>query len=241
MNNRSLLDSYKDAYGDSFKYALDNRLMLNWYADRILKVAQGQSLLELGVGHGFTTLKFSERFKRHLVVDGSAEVITKFRKQQADCKVEIAHSLFEEFCTEEKFDVIVMGFILEHVQDPALILRRFLSFLKEKGSIFVAVPNSEALNKRFGYEAGMISDMSQLSQADKELGHHRLFNVPSLRRMVKASGYKVRWMEGILLKPITTQQMLDMHLPESILQAMLKVGIQYPELSVGILMEIEPA
>jgi hypothetical protein len=40
-----------------------------------------------------------------------------------------------------------------------------------------------------------------------------------------------------LLKPITTQQMLDLNLSEAILQGMLKVGIGYPELCNSLLMQ----
>jgi len=239
MNN--YLDKFKGAYQDNFPYLLDNKLMLNWYPERILKQATGQSLLELGIGHGYSTVKFSERFNRHLVLEGSLAIINNFVKEFPECNAKILHSTFENFYTEEKFDIIIMGFILEHVDDPSFILTQYKHYLCPKGSIFIAVPNAEALNKRFGYEAGIINSMSDLSQNDIALGHKRLFTVKTLKDLVESQGYRAKILEGIFLKPITTQQIIDLKLSDNILKAMLKVGVDYPELCVGILMEIEVA
>lgn len=233
------LDNYVDAYKDSFNYALDNELMLNWYPERILKLARGNSLLELGLGHGYTSLKFSESFSRHLLIEGSEKIIDQFNEKHRNHKIEIIQSYFEAFDTTEKFDVIVMGFILEHVDDPEIILRRFRRFLSPNGSIFITVPNSEALNKRFGFEAGLIENMSMLSKADLDLGHKRLFTVKSLETLVRNQGYSIKETEGIFLKPVTTQQIINLNLSKEILEAMLKVGVNYPELCVAILMQIE--
>ena len=49
------LDAFVQAYGEGFPYSLDNEIILGWYPDRILdRTPTKTSLLELGVGHGFT-------------------------------------------------------------------------------------------------------------------------------------------------------------------------------------------
>ena len=63
------------------------------------------------------------------------------------------------------------------------------------------------------------------------------FTLESLLAMVQSEGLEVRKVEGLLLKPITTQQMLDLNLSEAILQGMLKVGVSYPELCNSLLMQ----
>ena len=232
------LDKFADAYQND-PYAIDNRLILNWYPERILKLAQGDSLLELGLGHGYTSLKFNKKFTRHVVIEGSEEIITQFNQKVGPNKIEIIRTYFEDYETEEKFDLIVMGFVLEHVEDPSLVLQKFKQFLNSNGSIFITVPNYEALNKRLGYEAGLIKNIEELSQADLKQGHRRLFTVESLKSLVTSNGFSVKTVEGLFLKPITTQQIIKLNLSEEILQAMLKVGVNYPELCVGILMEIK--
>jgi 2-polyprenyl-3-methyl-5-hydroxy-6-metoxy-1,4-benzoquinol methylase len=235
------LDSYSAAYQSDSAYYLDNELILNWYPERVLKLAQGNSLLELGIGHGFTPMVFSKNFAKHVVIEGSSEVISLFRSKCDVDKIEIVQTFFESFETQDTFDVIMMGFVLEHVDCPDVILKRYARLLKPNGSIFIAVPNSEALNKRFGYHAGLISDMSELSAADKALGHQRLYTVDSLRALIESNGCFVKTLEGLFLKPITTSQIQQLKLSPEILQAMLKVGVNYPELCVGLLAEVKIA
>jgi 2-polyprenyl-3-methyl-5-hydroxy-6-metoxy-1,4-benzoquinol methylase len=130
-----------------------------------------------------------------------------------------------------------MGFVLEHVDKPTLIISKYIKYLKPGASLFITVPNSEALNRRFGYEAGLLKDLDQLSEADIQLGHKRYFNKNSLEALVKQCGLTVKTFEGLFLKPITTNQIQTLNLSEKILKAMLKVGVHYPELCTGVLME----
>ena len=231
------LDALVGAYESDFPYALDNDLMLNWYPERVVALAPGASLLELGIGHGHSARRFASHYPRYVVVEGSTKMIDRFRSMEGMGSVEVAQSMFEDFSTTDRFDVIVMGFVLEHVADPDAILRRFREFLTPRGSLFATVPNAESLHRRLGYEAGLLPDLMQLGDADRQLGHQRLYTVASLRRAVEQAGYHVKAVEGLLLKPITTAQIKTLRLPDSVLNAMLKVGVQYPELSAGLLIQ----
>lgn len=231
------LDQDADAYDREF--VLDNRLMLHWYPERVMALAEGRSALELGLGHGFTTEAFARRFASYTVVDGSQAMIDRFRKRFSHVEVDIRLEYFEHFSSDVLFDNILMGFVLEHVDDPGQLLRHYARFLAPGGSVFIAVPNAESLHRRFGHAAGLLPDMQVLSAADKAFGHQRYFTLSSLTRLVEESGYRVAVTEGILLKPITTQQMIDLGLSEEILQAMLEVGVRYPELCNALLMQIK--
>jgi SAM-dependent methyltransferase len=224
----------KDAYDEHF--VLDNTLTLKWYPKRVVQMAGGGSLLELGLGHGYSTAFFSQHFSPYRVIEGSPEMIQRFRRRFGHVPVEIVQSYFETYETLDRFANIAMGFVLEHVEDPALILQRFRRFLKPEGSLFIAVPNSESLHRRFGHAAGLLKDLEQLSQADHDFGHRRYFNIHTLTKMAEEGGYEVVKVEGIFLKPITTQQIEQLELSPEILQAMLQVGTAFPELSNSILM-----
>ncbi len=237
MNNT--LDKHVVAYQGDNLYDFDNEILLTWYPQRVLHYAGGAcSLLELGLGHGYTTDIFSRRFKRHVVLEGSPAVIQNFRDKHSECSAEIVETYFENFATGERFDVIVMGFILEHVDDPLMILRRFRNFLAPGGRMFLAVPNAEVLNRRLGHLAGLLDDVTTLSENDLLLGHKRFYTVNSLSVEVVQAGCGVDRLEGIYLKPFTTHQILSLHLDRKIIDALCTVGIDYPDLSCGLLAEI---
>lgn len=104
------LDNHVAAYQGSNLYDFDNEILMTWYPQRVLHHAVAAcSLLELGLGHGFTTDVFSRRFERHVVLEGSPAVIANFRNKHPDCTAQIIETWFETFSTQERFDVIVMG------------------------------------------------------------------------------------------------------------------------------------
>lgn len=235
----NILDTHVQAYQGNNIYDFDNEIQLKWYPQRIMSLVEGaESLLELGLGHGITATTFSPHFKRHVVIDASPAVIQNFKQKHPDAHIEIVESYFETFASAERFDVIVFGYILEHVDAPVEVLRHFRAFLKPGGKMFVTVPNAEVLNRKLGHLAGMLPDMQALSDHDLLLGHKRYYTVNSLKKDVEEAGYRVTRTEGIYLKPLTTSQMLSLKLDSRIIDALCAVGIDYPELSCGILLEL---
>ena len=237
MENK--LDVHVAAYQGENLYDFDNEILLTWYPPRIvLNSGDAHSILELGLGHGFTTNIFSKSFKRHVVLEGSPAVIQNFKERFPEYAAQIVQTYFEEFDTEERFDVIVMGFILEHVDNPFEIIDRYKKFLAPGGKMFLAVPNAEVLNRRLGHLAGMLENMEMLSDNDLLLGHKRYYTVSSLSAEIDRAGYQIDKMEGIYLKPFTTSQMVSLNLDKKKIRALCEVGVYYPELSCGILAQI---
>lgn len=239
MISTTELDAMMGAYDEV--YVLDNKLMHEWYPQRVIGMAQGTSLLELGLGHGYSTSMFAQHFERYKVIEGSPKMIKRFRANFDLPQVNIAEGYFEDFDTDERFDHIGMGFILEHVNDPALIMRRYKKFLKPGGSIFAAVPNCESLHRRIGHAAGMLPDITEMSDGDRQFGHMRYFSLLTFTKLMEDSGYEVLKAEGIMLKPITTGQMMQLNLTPAILEGLMKVGVDYPELCNAILLKLQPS
>jgi trans-aconitate methyltransferase len=232
------LDAHVKAYEGNDLYDFDNEILLNWYPRRVVEKAPGaSSLLELGLGHGFSTALFSRAVARHVVLEGSPAVIANFRKRTPDCRAEVVETFFESFASAERFDVVVMGFVLEHVEDPAALLAHYRQFLVPGGALFVAVPNAESMNRRLGHLAGMLPDLHELSDHDRLLGHRRFYTSDSLSAQLRGAGYEVEQVEGIYLKPLATRQMVGLRLDERIIDALCRLGVAYPELCCGILAE----
>jgi 2-polyprenyl-3-methyl-5-hydroxy-6-metoxy-1,4-benzoquinol methylase len=237
---KNILDKQVQAYDTRNLYEFDNKIMLNWYPHRVIKFSRGaKSILELGLGHGYSTNIFAKHFSHHVVLDGSPAVINRFRTIFPDCPAQIVETYFEHFTSDKKFDVIVLGFILEHVNDPQDILARYRTFLAPNGRMFAAVPNAESLNRRLGNLAGLLPDMQLLSETDIALGHRRYYTVATLKEEVGNAGYSIKRIEGLYLKPFTTNQMISLNFDTNIIDALCHLGVEYPELSCGILAQLK--
>jgi SAM-dependent methyltransferase len=233
------LDQVASEYLPNGATAIENDLMLHWYPKRIVeRFVHCESLLELGLGHGFTASIFNAACDRHVIVEGSEVVIDLFYKNHPGFSAELVHDYFEAFDSKQLFDVVIMGFILEHVDDPGLLLERYKGFLKPGGRIFVAVPNAKSLNRRLGLELGIIDDIYSLNENDLALGHKRQFCRDTLKQLTAEHGYKVVYEEGIYLKPLPLGVLQTLPDFQANLQAMLKVGVDFPDLCVGLLMEL---
>lgn len=239
MKNK--LDNHVKAYEGNLLYDFDNEIILKWYARRIIEATkQSASLLELGLGYGYTTSMFSKTIQDHVVIEGSRAVIDNFKKNFPGCPADIIEGFFEDFKPDRKFEVIVMGFVLEHVDDPVRILEQYKNYLTDTGKVYVSVPNAEVLNRRLGHAMGLLSDMKVLSEHDHILGHVRYYTAESLAADARKAGYDIVKLEGIYLKPLTTKQMLSLNLDKSVIDALCQVGIDYPELCCAMLAELKP-
>ncbi len=229
------------AYQGNHLYDFDNKLLLTKYPQRVIQYAsQEDSVLELGIGHGFCSEIFSKNFKRHLILEGSISIIENFQEKNPSISSEILHTYFENFDSAEKFDVIVMGFILEHVDDPVQLLKKYKKYLSPRGRIFIAVPNAASMNRRLGHMAGLLPDLEALSAYDDLLGHKRYYTVDSLKNDIAQSGFLIKKIEGIFLKPLTSRQLGTLNLSDEILDALCELGKPYPELSCSIFAELKP-
>ncbi len=236
------LDQVSTEYLPGGATAVENELVLNWYPPRILRRLEGRgarSLLELGLGHGYSTALFNEHFERHVVIEGSRVVIDQFAKNYPGLAIELVEGFFEHYESVERFDVVLMGFVLEHVDDPSLVLRRFKKFLAPGGRMFIAVPNAKSLNRRIGLALGKIQNIYDLNQNDRALGHQRNFCRDTLRALLESSGFSVTWEEGIYLKPLPLGYLQLMPELQANLAAMCEVGVDFPDLCVGLLVEVE--
>ena len=234
---REGLDAFADAYVSGL-YQKDNELTLAWCADRIIALSQKGSLLELGLGHGITAERLSKHFTRYVVVEGSEQVISQFRASHGDVKVEIVQDYFENFETDERFDAISMGFVLEHVDEPARLLHGYQRFLRRGGAIFIAVPNAESLHRRLGKEAGMLGELTTLSAADHAQGHQRYYTLERIEAEVRDAGLRVMEREGVYLKPFTSSQIEALRLPPQVYRALMVVGSGYPELCNSVFLKV---
>ena len=224
------LDGYTASYTPKFPHFEENFITHVAYGERIADYIRSNdihSAMSLGIGHTEVAQRIlatinNGPLRRYVVVDGSRQIIEGF---------------FETFAVPHRFDIIEAGFILEHVDDPAFILRRLHEFLAPGGRIFLAVPNARSLHRQLGHMAGLLDDMYVLSPSDFALGHKRYFDVEAISTLIRDAGFDVAKTEGMFLKPFTTGQLNTLNLPPAVWQALMKISAGYPDLSNAIYIE----
>jgi SAM-dependent methyltransferase len=243
--NKQELDAFREAYDEGFKFHDENVLMLSMYSRRIIKTMRAnnfRSCISLGIGHKIVSKKMISELtpllEKYLIVEGSKEFINELQNDvKLPQQVSIIHSLFEDFDPGVKFDAIEMGFVLEHVSDPSLILKRYAKFLKPEGCIFIAVPNARSLHRLVGQRAGFLDDLFALSEFDIRLGHRRYFDLESVKKLIIESGLKTLTIEGIFLKPFSTSQLKSLNLMPKVVNSLCSIALDYPEISNAIYIE----
>lgn len=241
------LNAYKAAYTEQFPYHRDEELLLAAYAQKIVERLHGRRslrVLSLGIGGQRVSQAIRDQLDvaDYHILEGSEDIIARYQAETLPpAHVTIHHTYFEHAHFDLPFDAIEMGFVLEHVDDPGLILRRFRSCLKPDGVLFAAVPNARSLHRLLGQAAGFMPDIYALSQYDLELGHKRYFDSRSISRLVEESGYAILDQVGLVLKPLTTSQLNQLALDARVEKAFIEVGYDHPDISNGILLTAHPA
>jgi SAM-dependent methyltransferase len=242
------LDGFNAAYGPEFKFHNENLAILSWYVERMLttlRKARAASLLSLGIGHTVVSRRVLSQvgsgIDSYTIVEGSAARIAELLAEgPLPAGARVVQAFFEDFEPDTKVDGIEMGFVLEHVEDPGLVLRRFAGFLRPGGILIAVVPNARALHRLVGQRAGLLPDPYQLSDYDRALGHRRYFDLESFTELVRSSGLSVRKAEGVFLKCLTTAQLESLGLRPEVMRAFFEVGVDYPEIANALYLETTP-
>lgn len=185
---------------------------------------RGPEGLELGPAEGQMTRFLLDHFERLTVVEGAAKLLEMIPDAPRLVKV---CSLFEDFEPERRFDTVVMEHILEHVEDPAELLRRVGGWLAPGGRILAGVPNGHSIHRLAAVKMGLLADPCELNPRDHALGHRRVYTPETLRADVEAAGLRIHEMGGVFFKPLSNQQIQD-HWTEPMIQAFYELGKDFP-------------
>lgn len=199
----------------------------------------GQSILELGPAEGsMTEILYSKFPQDYTVVDAVASYIKTLKEKFPQIKGEA--SLFEEYHPEKLFDRIILGHVLEHVEDPVDILKRCKSWLKPKGQIMLSVPNCNSIHRQAAVIMGLQKTVKDLSEMDKSHGHRRVYSREELKEDFKKAGYHIIEIGGYWLKPLSNAQ-IETTWSKQMLEAFMVLGEEYPEIAAEIYLVAEAA
>lgn len=116
--------------------------------NNIRQYAPGMTLFEVGIGASECLLAAREIGYECAGIDVIPRHVEDARSRyHLDAEV----SDFIEYETDKKWDIIIMGDVLEHVSDPIQAMTKAADMLTENGALWVSTPNFESA---FSYAVG---------------------------------------------------------------------------------------
>jgi len=107
----------------------------------IKKYTSGMSLFEVGVGASECLLAAREMGYKTLGID----VISRHVDDAVNLYgLDAETSDFIEFESTQKWDIIIMGDVLEHVSDPVLAIKKVKTLLNPGGAVWISTPNFDS-------------------------------------------------------------------------------------------------
>ncbi len=218
-----------DDIAASSKYAFGANLHTIRYSFEVFKrFIKPGSILEMGPAEGFMTDLLVGLDQPLTVVEGAASFCDSLKGRHP--QIEVVNALFEDFRPKARFQNIVLGHVLEHVENPVDVLSRAKEWLTDTGRILAAVPNARSLHRQAAVILGMLSFEEQLNESDLHHGHRRVYTPETYRRDFIQAGLEIEIFGGYWLKPLSNRQ-IERDWDETLLRGFMVLGERYPDIA----------
>ncbi|HEY8431571.1 MAG TPA: class I SAM-dependent methyltransferase [Sandaracinaceae bacterium] len=183
MDAREARERAKDVGGRTLEIHAATPRVNEWYYSKFRDRVRG-SVLELGSGIGNISRLLARDAERLVVTDVEDDYLERLRRELG----REPHVRVERYDLEgpppasiarERFDVVISLNVLEHVYDDRRAVRDLASLLANGGWLLTYVPAC-------GFAYGSM---------DEALGHHRRYDLASLRALMEQAGLAVERLE----------------------------------------------
>lgn len=233
----------KDTDEHKYVYAFDIDVMHPYMIKSFEPFFSSGSLLELGSFKGDFTKRLLPYFKDITCVEAS-NVAIEAAKKKVSGNTKFVNARFESATLPQRYDNIILTHVLEHLDDPVLVLKRVNDeWLEEGGRFFLVCPNANAPSRQIAVKMGLITHNAAVTSAEAEHGHRTTYSLDTLERDAVAAGLKVVHRSGIFFKALANFQWDKLLTTDIISQEYLEgcyqLGQQYPDLCSSIFLMCE--
>lgn len=159
------------------KYSIHN-LLVNF-------TGKNKKVLEIGCATGYISRKLKENGCEVIGLEIDEESV---RIAGSICDRIICGDIEIIQLPDEKFDVILLGDVLEHLKNPQKILRKLVKNLKSDGRVIISIPNVAHLKIRAGLLFGRFN---YTKDGILDESHLRFFTYKSITNLIKSAGLKI--------------------------------------------------
>lgn len=143
-----------------------------------LAALPGGRVLDVGCGNGRAVALLGSLGWEAEGIDSDAEAVAAGRS----AGLSLHAGTLETVALEQTFDAITMRHVIEHVHDPASLLRQCHRLLRPHGQLVIVTPNAESWLHRIYGRDWLALDPPR---------HLEVFTLSALRSLVGAAGYTV--------------------------------------------------
>lgn len=243
MATRKYNEEFTDSEARRYSYGFDLDVMHPFMLRSFEPFLRPGSVLELGSFKGDFTERLAEQFDDITCVEASDEAMAEAQARLGD-RVTFVNDTFESVTLPRRYDNVVLTHVLEHLDDPVLVLKRINDeWLEPGGRFFLVCPNANAPSRQIAVKMGLISNNAAVTPAEQEHGHRITYSLDTLERDATAAGLAVKHRSGIFFKALANFQwdrllQTDIISPEY-LEGCYQLGQQYPDLCSSIFLMCE--
>ena len=166
---------YKLGYGRFQRFYFENLFRpLKQY----LKGIKRGKVLDVGCAYGFMLQKFPDTFVK-FGIDISDYAISQAKKRLPNAILKVGNVEDELPFQEDFFDIVICNDVIEHLENPSIVLKQIQRVLKTNGILYINTPNFNWIRKKvFAY-------------ADKKEHHISLFPYKALFDLLRKASFDI--------------------------------------------------
>lgn len=232
MKNKNLsndeinsLEKISEEYLNPDQGRIVDKKLVSLVVNQVLPLIEGPEVLEMGFGDDEWTSRIIDKIGHSNVIDGSSALLNECNKKYKE-KIQTFESLFEYFKPEKTFDTIIASYILEHVDDPVLVLKNTLEWLKPSGKLIAIVPHAGSLHRRLAVAMGLHQNLTDLGDTDRRMGHRRVYTLDTFEADILNAGYTIENKMGFNIK-LFPQAMMK-NVSDEMFRGLMNLSLQLP-------------
>jgi 2-polyprenyl-3-methyl-5-hydroxy-6-metoxy-1,4-benzoquinol methylase len=156
---------------------------------QILLVGSNKKVLEIGPATGYVTKELQKRGCRVTCIESNQKMALIAKKFCEEMIIENVEQMnLSMILGKKKFDVILLGEILEHLIEPEKVLKKLTKFLKTSGYVVATIPNIAHGSVRLSL---LMGKFEYVSSGLLDRTHLRFFTKRSMEKMFRNAGLEI--------------------------------------------------
>ena len=206
------LNSYQDQYED---YPFEKTL-LKYRKKKIIEILsyyKPRRILEIGCGNDPMFLHYNN-FDEFCIVEPSTNFFENasrvLKNHDQKHRILLRNEFLEndtDFLKDRDFDFAILAGLLHEVESPNTMLQSVHSILKRDAILHINVPNAHSLHRLIALHAGLIENISELSESNKRFQQNTVFQLDQIKHLLVENSFEILDYGTIFIKPFTHSQM----------------------------------